>query len=135
MCCYLLYCPQYGEEEEDDEDDDFMFQGPGATSRDYDAANADGPAAFQANFDFSRRQDFTATGFDLGADPHAAAGAAGSFADFAAFGEEPATGSTDFAQGQAAFADFASFDNFGSLSTDGEDTSKFPQDDFAPSEF
>jgi hypothetical protein len=110
-----------------------MFQGPATTSRDYDAANADGPAAFHANFDFSKRQDFTATGFDLGADPGAAA--AGSFADFAAFGEEPATGSADLAQGQEAFADFASFDNFGSQGTDGEDTSKFPQDDFAPSEF
>jgi hypothetical protein len=110
-----------------------MFQGPAATSRDYDAANADGPASFQANFDFSKRQDFTATGFDLGADPGAAA--APSFADFASFGEEPATAAADFAQGQAAFADFASFDNFGSHSNDGEDTTKFPQDDFAPSEF
>ena len=132
----MLPCSwQYHEDDEDDEDDDFMFQGPANTSQDYDTANADGPAAFQANFDFSRRQDFTATGFDLGADPSAAAAAAGSFADFAAFGAEPAAGSTEFGQGQAAFADFASFDNFGSPSADAADASKFPQDDFAPSEF
>lgn len=127
---------RFGEDEDNDEDDDFMFQGPAPTSSPFDS-DIGSAGAFQADFDFSKRQNFTAAGFNLetGA-PHVVE----AFADFAAFGETSnGTGEVSNTSGAGAFADFASFADFGASATaDGSDRGDDVQvasDDFAPSVF
>jgi hypothetical protein len=76
---------------------------------------------FPATFaDFSKRQDFTATGFNL----DTGTAAVEPFADFAEFSDVP-----DF----AAFAGFG--DNNNGTSTEPAASSEPVADDFAPSEF
>ena len=69
-----------------------MFQGPAAHSHGYDDDDVEdgGASGFKSNFDFSRRQVFSANGFNTGSNDgmeNASSPPAASFADFAAFGE------------------------------------------------
>jgi hypothetical protein len=122
------------DEEDGDEDEDFMFQGPNTASREQYEDGRDEVPAFEATFaDFSKRQDFTATGFNL----DTGAAAVEPFADFAAFSDAPATAPVEgAADGFADFAAFADFeDTSAGASTEPAASSEPVTDDFAPSEF
>ena len=101
-----------------------MFAGPQSA-----AASHNTSSEFHANFDFAKRQDFTASGMNLDTGNSQVE----AFADFTAF-EDESDPSSGFEQ-QPAFADFASFADFDSGFSEPSEQSTPFTDDFVPTTF